>query len=123
MPEGIGYGAIKKKPQKRKRPTKAEREKKEREDAYNLADKEAYKKAHNQQTLQTLSSKERERKLLKILQKGGWDSQTLKGAVKYLNLRDKQEDLAADKQEKRAGRVAKAQMRYKQKQRRKRGDN
>ena len=114
---------------KRKRPTetKAEREKREkreRDDAYGKADKEAYKKAHVTSTGQIKSARDRHRKVggLKV-KKGSTMRQAqdeIDGAVEYLSLRDKQEDLASDKQEKRAGRVAKAQKRFKQKQKRKR---
>ena len=104
-----------------KKAEREKREKKEREDAYNLADKEAYKKAHRGRTTQTKSSKARESKVAGLMYtKAGQlkvKPKELHGAIEYLRIRDKQEDLAADKQEKRAGRVAKAQMRYKQKQR------
>jgi len=97
-------------------------EEQERLDAYNLADKEAYKKAHRGITSQTKSSRERERKVAGLMYtKAGQlkvKPEELHGAIEYLRIRDKQEDLAADKQEKRAGRVAKAQKRYEQKQRR-----
>jgi len=112
----------KNKDKKSEKDKKAEREKKEREDAYNLADKEAYKKAHRGITSQTKSSRERERKVAGLMYtKAGQlkvKPEELRGAIEYLRIRDKQEDLAADKQEKRAGRVAKAQKRYEQKQRR-----
>ena len=98
-------------------------EKKERSDAYHQADKAAYKKSHNQQTSQTQSSWDLERKVEGLMYtKAGQlkvKPKELHGAMEYLRIRDKQADLAADKQEKRAGRVAKAQKRYEQKQRKK----
>jgi hypothetical protein len=114
---------------KRKRPTetKAEREKREkreRDNAYGKADKDAYKKSHAGKTSQTKSSIDRHNKVGGLKVKKGSTMRKaqdeIDGAVEYLSLRDKQEDLASDKQEKRAGRVAKAQKRFKQKQKRKR---
>ena len=121
----------KKTPQKR---TRKEKEKEERENADFSARKAAYKKSARTPNpaapgtratlLRTKASFARDRKVHKLMRSGTAVTQggiappkEYLGAMKYLVLRDKQEERAMDRQERLAGKVAKAQMRYKQKKR------
>jgi hypothetical protein len=122
-------------PKKRKR-TRKTKEKEERKTAELKGRKEAYKKASSSPNpsrpgtkatiLRTKSSLARDRKVHKLMRSGTAVTQggiappeEYLGAMKYLVVRDKQEERAMDRQERLAGKVAKAKMRYKQKKRKK----
>jgi len=133
----------KKKKEEEEKKTKQKRtrkEKEERKTAELRGRKAAYKKASSSPNpsaprgsgatiSRTKSSLARDRKVHKLMRSGTAVTQggiappeEYLGAMKYLVVRDKQEDRAMDRQERLAGKVAKAQMRYKQKKRKRKRD-